>query len=444
MKDRITLGVLIIILLIFLIIFQKYTPVPSSIYLVLGFMAIYAMLLQMAQYHQKRKSKKTPPKFDETYKPFVSILIPAHNEEFVIEETVKNMLNIDYDLYEIIVIDDRSSDKTALVLDKLSKEHPDKFNYLVRSKDAFPGKSAVLNEAMEITRGDVICVFDADARVKADFLTNIVPFLSDPDTGAVQARKIISNKEHNFLTRCQNNEYTLDAHFQMGRDSIKGAVELRGNGQLIKKAALVDIGGWNNYTITDDLDLSTRLHLKGWDIRFCPRVKVYEEGVLNFIPLLRQRRRWVEGSIRRYLDYFEQVLLSRDISLRVSLDMLAYFSEFVLPVWLIAEYSIQGVKELKGVDTNILSSLAVIPFVCTFFVTGLAYGLRKYDGLSKFQSIKQAIETGVYMLVIWTPIVIFIVFKIIFMKRSMDWGKTAHGQAHQNEFFLEQQPIEEV
>ncbi|MCL5459692.1 hypothetical protein M3M33_13740, partial [Loigolactobacillus coryniformis] len=87
-------------------------------------------------------------------------------------------------------------------------------------------------------------------------MSKLIPNLEPKDVGAVQARKIIINKDYNLLTRCQNNEYTLDAHFQIGRDAVKGAVELRGNGELIKRTALEDIGGWNDHTITDDLDMS--------------------------------------------------------------------------------------------------------------------------------------------------------------------------------------------
>lgn len=439
LKDRVTLAVLLLLLWIFLVIFQKYIPVQFSSFIVLSFLVCYAMLLRLAQFHQKRKHRKNPPKLDTSYEPFVSILIPAHNEELVIEDTVLNMLSIDYEKYEIFIIDDRSEDKTADVLKRLSQQY-EKVNYLVRAKDAFPGKSAVLNEAFLLTKGEVICIFDADARVKPDFMKKILPGLSDSDVGAIQARKVISNSNLNFLTRCQNNEYALDAYFQAGRDSIKGAVELRGNGQLVKREALIDVDGWNNYTITDDLDLSTRLHLKNWDIRFCTETEVYEEGVTHFVSLLRQRRRWVEGSIRRYLDYFVEVLFSKEISLRVSLDMWAYISEFVLPVWLVSEWTIQGIKIIKGDDQHILSSLAVILAVSIFFIVGLIYGIRKYNKLTRFESVKQAVETGSYMLVFWIPVVSLIVFKIIFFKRSMDWGKTSHGvqPAFENENLSEE------
>ena len=434
MKDRFVLGILIILSWAVLIILQKYVPIPSPIYILLGVMVLYTLLIQAAQYHQKRKKRKLIKKglFEKIeaekreYKPFVSILIPAHNEEFVIKDTIDNVLAIEYENFEVIVIDDRSTDNTAKVLEKLSAEY-EKLSCHIRDKDAFPGKSAVLNEILPLTKGEVICVFDADARVKSNFLKKIIPYLSDPDVGAAQARKIISNKEINLLTRCQDNEYALDTHFQLGRDCIKGAVELRGNGQLVKKEALIAIDGWNNFTLTDDLDISTRLHLKGWDIRLCPDVSVYEEGVLKFLPLLRQRRRWVEGSIRRYLDYFLDVIISKEISFRVRIDMLAYIIEFILPIWLVSEYCIQGFKFIKGFENNILITLSIIPAIALFFISGLVYSLRKYKRLSILNATKQAVETMFYMLIVWVPVVSFIVFKIIFSKRTMDWGKTAHG-----------------
>ena len=83
----------------------------------------------------------------------------------------------------------------------------------------------------------------------------IIPYLNDPLVGAVQAQKVISNPERNFLVECQFNEYAMDTYFQMGRDSIRGSVELRGNGEHIKRESLNHVGGWNEETITEDLDI---------------------------------------------------------------------------------------------------------------------------------------------------------------------------------------------
>ena len=264
--------------------------------------------------YRKRQLRKNPPVVNPSFQPFISIMIPCHNEECVIESTVLNILNLNYKNYEIILIDDRSSDNTASIIKNLSETY-EKVNSLIREKTATAGKSAVLNDAIKIAKGEAVLVFDADAKIKPDFLDKMLPSLEDEEVGAVQAQKVIINAKQNFLTRCQYNEYILDTHFQIGRDAVRGAVELRGCGELIKRKALESINFWNEETITDDLDMSTRLHIKGWDIRFCPDVKVYEEGVVDFYALIRQRRRWVEGSIRRYLEYIQDVFTSFDISL---------------------------------------------------------------------------------------------------------------------------------
>ncbi len=402
-------------------------PQQPAFILLMGFVVAYTILMNIAYKHQRRKHKKNPPVEDTTYKPFVSIMVPCHCEEAVIGATIENIMAIEYDYFELIVIDDRSTDNTAAVLKAFELKYPEKFKAMIRNKDAFPGKSAVLNEALGLSKGEVICVFDADARIKPDFLNRILPKLATKDVGAVQARKVVSNRDFNFLTRCQDNEMALDSHFQCGRDSIKGAVELRGNGQLIKREALLSVNCWNEHTITDDLDLSTKLHLKGWDVRFCLAVEVYEEGVLTFDSLIKQRRRWIEGSIRRYLDYFDQMITSDTISLFARVDMLAYIAEFLLPIWLVSECMLQTARCIQHMPNNMMSSFALFVALGLFFFVGLLYSLRRYQQLSLWQTFKQSVETACYVLFFWSPLVILIIPKIIFTNRSMDWGKTDHG-----------------
>ena len=426
MKERIFLLTIIATLVVLLYFFQNHMNTPCAFMTILIFMAVYTAYMQIAFKHRVRKQRKHPIEKNYDYKPYVSILIPAHNEAAVIGNTIDNISKIDYPNYEIIVIDDRSEDNTAQVLEEICAQNS-KIKYFSRTKEAFPGKSAVLNDALKIAKGDAILVFDADARVNPDFLKELVPALEPNQVGAVQARKVIINREQNFLTRCQDNEMAVDTHFQVGRDSVKGAVELRGNGELIKREALEDVGGWNIYTITDDLDLSTRMQIKGWDVRFCPEVCVYEEGVISYIPLLKQRRRWIEGSIRRYLEHFSDVLTSKDMSLRVSLDMTAYITEFILPVWMVSEVLIQSYRFIKDDPNWILSSMALSTLMCCFFIVALFYSLRKYVKLKPLDNFIQSVATSIYIVVLWFPLAIFIIFKIIFMKNTLTWGKTEHG-----------------
>lgn len=427
MKERILLFIIVLGLTVLVYIFQSYTVWGLGI--LISLMTLYAIFTNIAYKIKKRIQEKTPPQKNETYKPFVSIMIPAHNEESVIAHTVETVLKLDYPNFEIIAIDDRSDDNTASVLKGLERKYPNKVVAFIRQKDAFPGKSAVLNDALEFAKGEAILVFDADATMEPDFLTNLVYELEPKDVGAVQARKIVRNKDVNLLTKCQNNEMTMDTHFQVGRDSVKGAVELRGNGELIKREALEDIGGWNNYTITDDLDMSTRLHIKGWDVRFCANTAVYEEGIMYLFPLYKQRRRWIEGSIRRYLESFWDILTSKKMSMRARLDMIAYISEFIMPAWFIIEIGIRIFKILiKDASPHILMTSLIMACIIGFgFVMACRYSLRRYDNVPRTDALIQSIYTSFYLLVIWIPLVLFIGTKILFMKKDMNWGKTAHG-----------------
>ena len=428
MKERIVLFAIVFGMAVFIYIFQSYFNTLLGLAFLCTAMTIYVLFMNLAYKLKKRQLQKHPKIINENYKPFVTIMVPCHNEESVIEKTAENILNIDYPHFEIILIDDRSSDNTPNVIKSLESRYPE-ITALIRDKDAFPGKSAVLNDAMKIAKGEAILVFDADATVDSDFLKKLIPELEPKDVGAVQARKVIRNKNYNLLTRCQNNEYTMDTHFQVGRDSVKGAVELRGNGELIKREAIEDIGGWNNYTITDDLDMSTRLHIKGWNIRFCPEAIVYEEGIIYLAPLYRQRRRWIEGTIRRYLEYFDDVLFSKKMSLRASLDMTAYVSEFLMPGWFIMELLIRVFKVLaKDAPTQTLfSSIVIGGLIGLGFFLAARYALRRYDNMPRPDALFEALQTSIYLFIIWFPLVLFIAFKILFCKKDMNWGKTAHG-----------------
>ena len=429
MRERILLFSILIALWTFLYVFQYYVNTICGLIILLCFMALYGVYTSLAIRHRNRKLESSPVAVNPDYKPFISIMIPAHNEESVIANTVENIRKSDYTNYEMILIDDRSDDNTYSVIKDLSEKY-DNIKCLKREPDAFPGKSAVLNDALKLAQGEAILVFDADATIDSDFISKLVQNLEPEDVGAVQARKVIRNAETNILTKCQNNEYTLDTYLQVGRDAVKGAVELRGNGELIKRKALEDIGGWNNYTITDDLDMATRLHIKGWDVRYCLDAKVYEEGVMYTVPLFRQRRRWLEGTIRRYLEYFFQAVFSKKMSLKAKLDMIVYITQFIMPLWFLFEIIIRAFKALTHrveIQNEIMSSV-IISFAVAFgFFMAIRYSLRRYDNLKRWEVFVQASYTALYMLIIWFPMVLFICGKILFCKKDMNWGKTTHG-----------------
>ena len=142
MRERILLFIILSLLGVFLFVFQNYVNTVVGFIILCACMTIYGLYSIVATKYQKRKLKKHPPVINENYKPFVSIMIPAHDEEQVIAATVENILKIDYPNYEVIVIDDRSSDNTANVINELANKYDNVIAY-IRDKEAFPGKSAV-------------------------------------------------------------------------------------------------------------------------------------------------------------------------------------------------------------------------------------------------------------------------------------------------------------
>lgn len=436
MKEKILLISMIFVIWLVVFLTGKVMPRYSSVILLLVFMIIYTWLMTLAMVHHKRMETKRPKPQNMDYLPLVSVVISAHNEESVIEHTIYNLMKLDYPNFELLIMDDRSSDRTPAILTRLGETLGPLYRYHLRPADAIPGKPAVLNECLTIASGEIICVFDADAYVEPDFLRRIMPFLADENVGAVQARKIIANANENWLTKCQNYEYSLDAHFQYGRDSVRGAVELRGNGQLVKREALEEVNGWNVNTLTDDLDLSTRLHIEGWDIRFAHKVPVFEEGITRFGSLLKQRRRWTEGTLFRYLEYAGALLRSRKASLRTTLDMVAYFLEFLLPLWLAMDLLQLGWGLLTAdpTSTRIISSLLVVPIFCVGIGSAIIVAIIRFNRPPLLEAIKWTVVTSIYLSILWIPLVFGIMVKVLFQKeRRTRWDKTEHtGKAHQS------------
>jgi 1,2-diacylglycerol 3-beta-glucosyltransferase len=267
----------------------------------------------------------------QTY-PFISLAIAAKNEAAVIADAVDNLCSLDYpaDRYEVWAIDDNSTDRTPEILDNLALQYP-QLQVLHRTGQTTGGKSGALNQVLSLMQGEIIGVFDADASVAPDVLDRVLAYFQTETVGAIQLRKAITNSNTNFLTRGQRAEMALDAYLQQQRTSSGGMGELRGNGQFVRRAALATCDGWNEETITDDLDLTIRLYLTGWDIELMPYPPVGEEGVTTFKALWNQRNRWAEGGFQRYLDYWEQIL-SNQMGTKKTLDLLSFLSiQYLLP-----------------------------------------------------------------------------------------------------------------
>jgi 1,2-diacylglycerol 3-beta-glucosyltransferase len=362
---------------------------------------------------------------ESVWEPWIDIFIAAKNEARVIENTVRNTFKINYDKLVVWVIDDCSTDATADILEKLQGEFP-RLRLIKRAYGSQPGKSAALNEALPLSKGEVIAVFDADAYVAPDFFQLMLPVLEPEGIGAVQAQKRIYEYQKGFLVNCQASEYALDTYFQIGRDLIRGAVELRGNGQLVKRAALIDVGGWNNKAITDDLDLSMRLLVNHWDIRFCPHAYVWEEGVTTLKALMRQRCRWAEGSIRRYLDYIFPLNSPTRLSLVERLDTIAFTVLFVVPALMLLEVTSELIHFSTGLPTHGRLFAIICMIIYLISELNIFVAIKIYRNMSFWRTFVHSLGVSAYIYLHWIPCIVISVRQIIFGKQASTWHPTEH------------------
>lgn len=366
--------------------------------------------------------------------PYVSLLVAAKNEEAVISNLVKNLCDLDYPKarYELWVIDDHSTDGTPILLDQLTKEY-DQLKVLHRAADAGGGKSGALNQVLPLTKGEIVAVFDADAQVSKDLLRRVLPLFKGAEVGAVQVRKAIANPSVNFWTRGQMAEMAFDTYLQQQRIAIGGIGELRGNGQFVRRLALERCGGWNEETITDDLDLTLRLHLDKWNIGFLDVPPVEEEGVTNALALWHQRNRWGEGGYQRYLDYW-RLIASNRMGMLKTLDLFSFvIIQYLLPAAAVPD----ALMALARKSFPMLSPLTGLGLTLTLI--GMFIGLRRTQRNEPltvstfFVTLLQTLR-GTFYLLHWMLVIAGITARISVRPKRLKWVKTVHQGASEESF----------
>lgn len=366
--------------------------------------------------------------------PYVSLLVAAKNEEAVISNLVKMLCNLDYPetRYEVWVIDDHSTDGTPILLDKLAQEYP-QLKVLYRAEAAGGGKSGALNQVLPLTKGEIVGVFDADAQVPTDVLRRMLPLFRQPEMGAVQVRKAIANASQNFWTKGQMAEMALDSYIQQQRIAIGGIGELRGNGQFVRRLALERCGGWNEETITDDLDLTIRLHLDKWDIGFLDFPAVEEEGVTTALALWHQRNRWGEGGYQRYLDYWRLIASNRMGTMK-TLDLFSFMIiQYLLPAAAIPDCLMAIARNRPPILTPLTGLALALPLI------GMFVGLRRTSKNSPltastfFVTLWQTLRGTFYMLH-WMLMIASITARISVRPKRLKWVKTVHEGSGEESF----------
>jgi len=278
--------------------------------LLIWFMLMYQFVLAFAGYLYSRQANRERQSLEQmpVELPFISILIPAHNEELVIERTLRKLFASDYpaERLEIIVINDGSTDQTASVLARLAADYPSLIVMDVPPQEGGRGKAAVLNRALKRARHELIAIYDADNQPEPSSLRYLATqFVWDPSLGAALGKFRTLNRDKNMLTRFINIEgLSFQWIVQAGRWKLLKVATLPGTNFIVRKAVLTEVGGWDEAALTEDAELSLRILEAGYLIKFVPYAVTWEQEPENLATWFRQRTRWARGNfylMRKFL-----------------------------------------------------------------------------------------------------------------------------------------------
>ncbi|HVS62946.1 MAG TPA: cellulose synthase family protein [Thermoanaerobaculia bacterium] len=247
--------------------------------------------------------------------PSVTVQLPVYNEPLVAPRLLHAVGRLDYppEKLEIQVLDDSTDETTERLRALLENLRRRGLEVRLLHRDHRHGyKAGALEAGLAVARGDLVAVFDADFVPAADFLRRVVPSFADPSVGMVQARWGHLNRRYSLLTRLQ--AILLDGHFLVehaARAATGRLFNFNGTAGVWRKRAIVEAGGWQHDTLTEDLDLSYRAQLAGWRFVFLESVVAPAELPVELAALRSQQRRWTRGSAQCLRKLLRPVLAAR-------------------------------------------------------------------------------------------------------------------------------------
>lgn len=341
----------------------------------------HAVLL--IQYLRHRHDEQTLPTVDDY--PAVTVQLPIFNERYVTIRLIDAIANLDYPpekLY-IQILDDSDDVTTGLIaghirhFPKLNIEH-------VRRPVREGYKAGALAYGLEQTQSPFVAIFDADFIPPPDFLLKTIPYLVDKaDLAVVQTRWGHLNPDSNGLTRAQ--VISIDNHFiieQAGRNRSGWMLPFNGTGGIWRKSAIEDAGGWSDDTLTEDLDLSFRAQLRGWQSLYLSEIIVPGELPPQLAAYRQQQARWAKGgsqSFRKLIRPLWRSDLPRMTKLIATHHLLQYLPHLLMLVMLLLTPILIIRDSLSAIPLAPLGLIGLIPpvmYIVSQQVQGGRWGRR--------------------------------------------------------------------
>lgn len=401
---------------------------------IIWFMIDYQALLFFMGYRyysRIRRSGPFMPKVPDSDLPGVSVLVPCHNEELVIEDTIKALLALHYpaERLQILIVDDGSSDRTAEIVSQFVSD-PRLTLVQVPPALAARGKSGALNYALAYADQPFVAIYDADNSPEPAALRPLVESLvQDPKLGAAIGVYRCMNRRRNLLTRFLNIEgIGFQWIVQAGRWELIGFAALPGTNYVIRRSLLQSQGGWDQSALSEDAELTLRLYEAGWSIMFVPASVSWEQEPEDIRTWMRQRHRWVRGNNHVFKKHFRALFQIRPRLVGMELlYSLALYYVFFLTIVVSDLLLVSSLSGLLRIDVPGPYTLVWLFAFLAFFLQLAIALVYENEGKSLLDQLLIFLMYFTYCQ-LWIPVVAWAFYDDFVSRRPMKWAKTRRFQ----------------
>ncbi len=342
----------------------------------LSFLFVYGLNILYLTYlaHYRDDTNQAPPPLQDL--PIVTVQLPIYNEQYVAKRLIEAVSQLDWpaDKLEIQVLDDSTDQTTSIVATQVQHYQGRGLQiHHLRRRHRIGYKAGALAEGLQQAKGEFIAIFDADFVPPSDFLRRTIPPFDNPHIGFVQTRWGHLNADYSLFTKLQS--LAIDAHFmieQFARHRAGFFMNFNGTAGVWRRTAIESAGGWQANTLTEDLDLSYRAMLAGWQAGYLREVVTPGEIPVTLSGFRQQQHRWAKGSItcaKRFLPIVWGSPLAFTTKLQATLHLTGYAVQLLMSMVALL-YPAVLLLDLQAVGP--LFSLTTI-FTLTFFAPTLYF-----------------------------------------------------------------------
>jgi poly-beta-1,6-N-acetyl-D-glucosamine synthase len=386
----------------------------NLIYLFVGLMWVkYYLFLIIAPFYPMREKLRRIKAYKKlkkeknilVYKPKVSVIIPAWNEEVGILKTIKSVLSNDYEKIEIIVVNDGSTDNSDKVIKDFIRylkinniPGADSITYIYKENG---GKGRALNTGIEHSTGDIILSMDADSAIESNGISNLVKYYADPEIMAVVGNVKVANND-TIIGLLQQLEYYFGFYFKRAYAMMGAEYIFGGACASFRKEVFQQLGLFDVTNKTEDIEMSMRTRYAGMKCTYAEDVVAYTEGASSAFGLINQRVRWKKGRFDTFAKYKSMFFSTHD-------NHNTLLSFFILPLAMIAEAQLL----VEPIAISILITYSIISSDYLSLTLGIFFIFQTYLVTCVFNNSK--IEFGRLFSFIYTWPLFYILVWIEFL-----------------------------